>query len=64
MGDEAFLTSSDVALKVGVARQTVARWIREGKLPARHIRVGSRAVYRIRRKDFAAFLLRYVHDDW
>ena len=61
---EEWLSSSDVAARVGVSRQTVARWIREHKLRARRIEVGGRAIYRIRQVDLAAFVTKYVRDDW
>jgi excisionase family DNA binding protein len=64
MVDHEFLTTSEVAAKIGVARQTVDAWIRAGKLPARRIQVGKRAVYRIRPADFRAFVRRYVSGDW
>ncbi len=64
MVDEQFMTSAEVAARIGVTRQTVARWIRDGRLPARRIRVGDRTIYRIRRRDFVEFVRRYVQDDW
>lgn len=64
MPDHEFLTTAEVAAIVGVARQTVDRWIREGKLPARRIEVGARAVYRVRRRDLAVFARRYISGDW
>lgn len=64
MRDHDFMTTAEVAAAIGVARQTVDRWIRAGKLPARRIQVGERAIYRIRRRDFVEFVRRYVSGDW
>lgn len=64
MRDHEYLTTANVAAAIGVSRQTVDRWIREGRLPARRIQVGERATYRIRRSDLTAFVRRYVSDDW
>jgi excisionase family DNA binding protein len=58
------MNTTDVAEALGVIRQTVARWIRAGHLRATRLRVGKRATYRVRRKDFVAFVRRYVEDDW
>ena len=60
---EGWMTTTDVAEKLGVTRQTVARWIRDQRLQATRIRVGKRATYRITRLDFVAFVRRYVEDD-
>jgi excisionase family DNA binding protein len=57
-----WMTTEEAAGAIGVRRQTVARWIREGRLPARRIQVGRRAIYRIDRRDLAAFVRRYVRD--
>lgn len=64
MGTTALLTSSACAARLGVTRQTITRWIREQKLPARAIRVHGRAVYRIRPEDLNRFAERYVSDTW
>jgi len=64
MGPDDILTTTEVASQIGVARQTVDRWIREGKLQARRIQVGKRAVYRVRRRDMYAFVRKYVSGDW
>lgn len=57
-----WLTTAEAAARIGVTRQTIARWIREGKLPARRIQVGQRAIYRIDRRDLVAFVKQYVAD--
>lgn len=62
--DDEILSASDVAAALHVSRQTVDRYIREGRLRARMIKVGSRGTYQIRRSDFLAFIKRYVRDDW
>lgn len=58
------MSAADVAAALHVSRQTVDRYIREGKLRARMIKVGKRGTYQIRRSDFIAFVKRYVRDDW
>ena len=62
--DDEILSASEVAAALHVSRQTVDRYIREGKLRARMIKVGERGTYQIRRSDFVAFVKRYVRDDW
>lgn len=64
MASDDWYTTAVCAARVGVTRQTIDRWIREQKLPARRIAVGGRAIYRIRPVDLAAFIRRYVRDDW
>jgi excisionase family DNA binding protein len=59
-----WLTTEQAAQELGVARQTVSRWIREGKLRGRAIRVHGRTVYRIRRSDWKTFVGRYIRDSW
>jgi excisionase family DNA binding protein len=56
------MTTEEVAQLLGVTRQTVSRWIREGRLGARAIQSGSRVIYRIRYSSFVAFVKRYVRD--
>lgn len=57
---EPLMTTDEIARALGITRQTVTRWIRQGKLAAITIRVGSRPVYRVTRPAFRAFLRRYV----
>lgn len=57
------MTTTEVAQKLGVTRQTVGRWIRERHLKALRIRVGRRATYRIATTDFRDFVRRYVEDE-
>jgi excisionase family DNA binding protein len=64
MGPDDILSTTEVAAQIGVARQTVDRWIRDGRLRARRIQVGKRAVYRVRRRDVYEFVRRYVSGDW
>jgi excisionase family DNA binding protein len=64
MTDPNYQTSAQVAALLGVTRQTVARWIRDGELRAVRIEVGERAIYRIRHADLADFVRRYVRDEW
>ena len=52
----------EVARRNGVTRQTVSRWVREGRLPARAIESGPRVIYRIRYSAFIEFVRRYVRD--
>jgi excisionase family DNA binding protein len=54
------LTTTEVAGMLGIDRHTIARWVREGRLPAIRIRSGCRMIYRIRRRDLAAFVRAYV----
>jgi excisionase family DNA binding protein len=53
MNDTRPLSPADVAAELGVSKDTVLRWIRDGKLPA--ARLGYRTL-RIRRQDLDAFL--------
>ena len=62
--DDEIMTASEVAAALPLSRQTVDRYIREGKLRARMIKVGERGTYQIRRSDFVAFVRRYVRGDW
>lgn len=64
MRDDDILSASEVAAVLHVTRQTVGRWIRDGKLRARMIRTGQRGTYQIRRSDVVEFVRRYVRDDW
>lgn len=51
------LTVNEVAELLHVCRQTVARWIREGKLPASDLAPGEiRAMWRISREDLYRFV--------
>jgi len=43
-----------------VSRQTVTRWIRDGRIEVVAIRVGSRVIYRIPESRFRRFLREYV----
>jgi excisionase family DNA binding protein len=51
---ERLLTVGDVASHVGVNIETVRRWLRAGAL--RGIRLGTKAGWRIRRRDLDAYL--------
>ena len=57
------MTSAEIAATLRVTRQTVTRWIREGRLKAVTIRVAARPVYRVRRSEFRAFVRRYVEGE-
>jgi excisionase family DNA binding protein len=62
MADE-WLTTSEVAETLRVTRQTVGRWIREGRLPAQSRSSPSgRVVYRVRKQDLLAFVQRYIRE--
>ena len=55
------LTTTEVAARLRVSRQTVTRWIREGALPAMVITVGSRRpIYRVTEAAFVEFVRRWV----
>jgi excisionase family DNA binding protein len=58
------MSAAEVAAALHISRQTVHRYIREGRLRARTIKTGKRGTYQIRRSDFLAFVKRYVRDDW
>jgi excisionase family DNA binding protein len=46
MADEALLTSADVAKRLGVTSQTIARWVRGGRLTPAYVTPGGQ--YRFR----------------
>jgi excisionase family DNA binding protein len=56
-------TVPEIALRLHVTRQTVSRWVRTNKLRATIITVGARPIYRIRDRDFRAFLALYVRGE-
>lgn len=60
-----FIGSGEAARLIGVERQTISRWIREGRLKARAIvgPSGTKVVYRIRYSDFIEFVRRYVREE-
>lgn len=60
MTDERLMTTAEVAAKLGVSRQTVTRWIREGKLRVISIRASGRPTYRVPVSRFREFLKEYV----
>jgi len=47
-----YLSTREIAEKLGVHLRTVGNWIRKGELPA--VRVGGQ--YRVAKQDFEAFL--------
>lgn len=57
-----WLTTTEVAEAMHVRRQTVTRWIRGGKLRARRMKVGQRAIYWVDRRELIDFARRYVQD--
>ncbi len=60
---ERWMTTAEVAEWIGVTRQTVARWIRDGRLKARRIELsGGRSIYRVRRADLIRFAREYIRD--
>ncbi len=60
MANDRWLTTTEIAAALYVSRQTVSRWIREGRLKAVAIEVGPRPIYRVRESDFRAFVHAYV----
>ncbi len=52
--DERLLTVADICERLHVHEETVRRWIRTGRLPARGF--GGRTGYRVKESDFLAFL--------
>jgi excisionase family DNA binding protein len=63
MAQERIWTTPEIAHLLGVSRQAVSRWVRTGKLRATIITVGVRPIYRIRDRDFRAFLALYVRGE-
>ena len=63
MTNDRLMHTSEIAELLGVSRQSVARWVREGRLKAIAISVGPRPIYRIRASDYRAFLNRYVRGE-
>lgn len=63
MDQQEWMTSAEIARTVGVTRQTVTRWIRDGRLRAVRVQVGQRALYRVRPSAFREFVRRYVRDE-
>jgi len=63
MTNDRLMHTSEIAELLGVSRQSVARWVREGRLKAIAISVGPRPTYRIRESDYRAFLNRYVRGE-
>jgi excisionase family DNA binding protein len=64
MTNDPLVTTTEISARLGVSRQTVSRWIREGRLEALAIEVGSRRpIYRIRESQYRAFLTRYVRGE-
>ena len=60
MTTEHLLTTAEVAAALRVSRQTVTKWIRDGRLDAVTIRIGRRVIYRIREGRFRQFLRDYI----
>ena len=54
MGNETWLTVEDIGDRLKVHRQTVRRWLRDGKLHG--VLIGDRAGYRVQPADLAEFL--------
>ncbi|HCI78703.1 MAG TPA: hypothetical protein DHW02_03340, partial [Ktedonobacter sp.] len=50
---DGYLTTDEIAQRLDVKVETVRRWVRQGKLPGLPL---GRAGYRIRQKDFDAFV--------
>jgi excisionase family DNA binding protein len=62
MTNDRWLTTTEIATALHVSRQTVSRWIREGRLKAVAIEVGTRPIYRIRESDFRRFVQAYIRN--
>jgi excisionase family DNA binding protein len=54
MTDEQWFTVVDIAQRLKVHEETVRRWLREGRLRGRNF--GGKTGYRVRERDFEAFL--------
>jgi excisionase family DNA binding protein len=63
-----WMTTTEVALELGVSDDTVRRHIRERRLRASQIASGERVTFRVRRRDLDEFRAAYVRDtiddDW
>lgn len=60
MTTDRLMTTAEVASALRVSRQTVTRWIRDGRIEVVTIRVGRRVIYRIPESRFRRFLREYV----
>lgn len=60
MNTDRLMTTAEVASALRVSRQSVTRWIREGRLEAAKIRVSGRPIYRVRESGFRDFVRRYI----
>ena len=60
MTDDRLMTTGEIAAALHVSRQTVTRWIREGRLEAVKLTPYQRPIYRVRVSRFRAFVARYV----
>ena len=60
MAEERWLTVEEIVDLLKVHEQTVRRWLRDGQL--RGVLLGRKAGYRIRERDFEAFL--EARDTW
>ena len=60
---ERIWTCPEIATLLGVSRQAVSRWVREGKIKATVITVGARPIYRISDREFRRFLALYVRGE-
>lgn len=54
-----FLTTDEVAAKIGVTRRTVQNWIKAGELACYQFGEGKGTTYRIDPKDLEAFLKKH-----
>jgi hypothetical protein len=61
--DDELVTISFIASSLRVSRQTAWRWVRDKKIRATAIKVGSRTVFHIRYGEYRRFLDRYVRDE-
>lgn len=61
--DDDLVTTSFIAKSLRVSRQTVWRWVRDKKIRATAIKVGSRTVHQIRYSEYRKFLERYVRGE-
>lgn len=57
--DERFLTTAQVADRLSVNRTTVLRWVDSGRMSARVLRYGPRALIRIPEREVEAFIARW-----
>ncbi len=62
---ERWMSTTECAERLGglLTRQTIAKYCASGRIKATRIDTGFRPIWRIRERDFVAFVHRYVRDE-